>query len=239
MVHFRGGENAETTRARFTPRAGGGGAGTTRSSELPPSAVAFSGRPIRPEPWLRAGFAFSPLAKKRFGYGHLVITFQDAPLGTEARIVERFEEQERDARTNTRHKLRTTTFQCVLPTEHPHRRAWPRVFLAVPSSLFSPQRRKIVSLHLRRGKTPPRRVARTRTPRAIGHVVAAGVGEDDPTRRARGRSVTASVAREILHFSPSKRKIVIITGTCLFMHLLATTTYCVLRCRRHRPIYAS
>ena len=31
------------------------------------------------------------------------------------------------------------------------------------------------------------------------HVVAAGVGEDDPTRRARGRSVTASVAREILH----------------------------------------
>jgi hypothetical protein len=60
------GKNAESTRARFTPRAGGRGAGTTRSSELSPSAVAFSGRPIRPEPWLRAGFAFSRRGNLRF-----------------------------------------------------------------------------------------------------------------------------------------------------------------------------
>ena len=184
-----------------------------RSSELPPSAVTFSGRPIRPEPWVRAGFAFSPFAKKRLGYGHLVIAFKDAPREIEAQIRARDKGQERDARTNTRHKLRTTTFQCVLPTDHPHRRAWPRVFLAVPSSLFSPQRRKIVSLHLRRGKTPPRRVARTRTPRAIGHDVAAGVGEDNPARRARGRSVTGCVALQNLCFSPSRWKIVITGGS--------------------------
>ena len=213
MVHFRGGKNAESTRARFTPRAGEGDSGTTRSSELSPSAVAFSGRPIRPEPWVRAGFAFSPFAKKRLGYGHLVIAFMDAPREIEAQIRARDEGQERDARTNTRHRLHSITFQCVLPTEQPHRRAWRRVFLAEPSSFFSTQRRKIVFLHLRRGKTPPRWAARTRTPRAIGHDVATGVGEDNPTRRARGRSVTASVAREILHFSSSRRKIVIITGS--------------------------
>ena len=54
------GKNAESTRARFTPRAGGRGAGTTRSSELSPSAVAFSGRPIRPDPWLRGGVRVFP-----------------------------------------------------------------------------------------------------------------------------------------------------------------------------------
>ena len=36
---------------------------------------------------------------------------------------------------------------------------------------------------------------------AIGHDVGAGVGEDNPARRARGRSVTASVARENPRFS--------------------------------------
>ena len=104
------GKNAESTRARFTPRAGGRGAGTTRSSELPPSAVAFSGRPIRPDPWLRAGFAFSRFAKKRLGYGHLVIAFEDAPREIEAQIRARDEGQERDARTNTRHRLHPITF---------------------------------------------------------------------------------------------------------------------------------
>jgi len=225
MVHFRGGKTAESTRARATPRAGGQDAGTTRSSELPPSAVAFSGRPIRPDPWLRAGSAFSPSGKKRFGYGHLVITFQDAPLGTEARIRERDEEQERDARTNTRHQLRTTTFQCVLPTQHAHRRAWPRVLLAGRSILFAALEMEKRRGTFHRGKTPPRRVARTRTPRAFGHDVAAGVGEDNPARRARGRSVTGGVALQNLRFSPSRLKIVIIPGSLFITYASSSTRY--------------
>ena len=74
---FSRGGNAESTRARFTPRAGEGDSGTTRSSELSPSAMAFSGRPIRPEPWVRAGFAFSPFAKSAWVWPS-GIAFEDA-----------------------------------------------------------------------------------------------------------------------------------------------------------------
>ena len=176
--------------------------------------MAFSGRPIRPELWLRAGFAFSPFAKKRLGYGHLVIAFKDAPREIEAQIRARDERQERGA-----HEYETSTTpdhvsMCITDRKPAQTRVAAR-FPRGALILFLASETENSFSTIAEGKTPPRWAARTRTPRAIGHDVAAGVGEDDPTRRARGRSVTASVAREILHFSPSRRKIVI-TGTMFY-----------------------